>query len=174
MLPWRRASICNRDNSWGMKAFRRGRVTSGIQITDNGNQSKSSFPSCYQTESVQTKQIYFCFIVLYSSHEHDNSGHLDSLGLVKTHAYTFNYTEIKKKKIKSVSMQNGQCEFKQRLTQIQGWATTGTHTLYLNDCLSTAKHTQTQTRTRTRTRTRTHTHEESKCLIDPRQETAGG
>lgn len=35
MLPWRRASMCNRDNSWGMKALRRGRVTSGIQITDN-------------------------------------------------------------------------------------------------------------------------------------------
>lgn len=56
MLPWRRASICNRDNSWGMKALRRGRVTSGIQTTDNGNQSKSNFLSCYQPESLPKKQ----------------------------------------------------------------------------------------------------------------------
>lgn len=56
MLPWRRASICNRDNSWGMKALRRGRVTSGIKITDNSNQSKSNFLSCYQPESLPRKQ----------------------------------------------------------------------------------------------------------------------
>lgn len=51
MLPWRRASICNRDNSWGMKALRRGRVTSGIQITDNSNQSKSNFLRFYRRKT---------------------------------------------------------------------------------------------------------------------------
>lgn len=32
MLPCSRASMCNRDNSWGMNAFRRGNVTSEKQI----------------------------------------------------------------------------------------------------------------------------------------------
>lgn len=36
MLPWRRVSMCNRDNSWGIKALRRGRVTSGRQIQTGG------------------------------------------------------------------------------------------------------------------------------------------
>lgn len=41
--------MCNRDNSCGMKALRRGRVTSGIQITDN---SKSQIHPSISSASI--------------------------------------------------------------------------------------------------------------------------
>lgn len=95
MLPWRRASICNRDNSWGMKALRRGRVTSGIKITDNSNQSKSNFLSCYQPESLPRKQKTKQNKLKKNSNPNNipfrNKTTVVTRKPGKTHTYTFSY-----------------------------------------------------------------------------------
>lgn len=105
MLPWRRASMCNRDNSWGMKALRRGRVTSGIQITGTAK-------SIHQSLSI-------------SSQKGKAEWQLGEKRVVKMRKQTTEGTTVIRKQDAQPPVWAGQSEFKHCLTQIQWWATTG-------------------------------------------------
>lgn len=109
MLPWRRVSICNLDNSWGMKALRRGRVTSGIQIADNSNQSKSNFLNCYQ-DWIRTKQNWivspsYCIPVMGKTTV-ATCRHIKQYKPDKRHTFTFNSKCIKTSSLSKCRLAN--------------------------------------------------------------------
>lgn len=71
MLPCSRASMCNRDNSWGMKALRRGRVTSEID-SDIRNQSQS-YSQTLSRQRSKTGCHYFIYSLAHT-HTHTWEG----------------------------------------------------------------------------------------------------